>query len=779
MATGCVTPGDDREVHRLHVGGLPADVDEQELKRRFQPFGYVVAAEVIRATDSGESRGFGYVSLQASEAEVERSIKAYTGTRWRGQRLTVWYARESYLDRLQREWEEARSEREVAAAPTEDVVAWDRTAPLRVRPSRLAPVITAKPGQTNRHKRKFGTPASLPAKSDLFTAYTDEPNLVSSTAAHRLGVKAGEGASESGDDAMRDEAGWGASSDGEAAEEMDAEGERQRVDSKFVLEGKHASAEQAAAAQPEAPKKGTSPIPAAVPGGLEDELAEAELFMRGKAKVMDALKRPVLKKARTGAILAGSSVRPSRDAKASAGSGRGGSSGISEDEAESAGAGKHPDGSVGGACDHDAAHLKLDTARAADAAEAEAEAERERERSASLRVLSELLGQDVGESERHDGRGSRAADRKRRWGEWASPDGWQMGAKFDPEAEQVGAKFNSEAKPVGARFDPEADKPAAKFACSPTTSAVGSPVGQSTRVGQEADRNLTESSPELPPAPRRARAHAVGVVGAASDDAPRATAAVKKAAVKATLKSRPLSKPPTRDGPPEPTPKLAGDISAAPREVPGPAEAVSKPRAASLRKTDTPASEAPAKARRIDTQQSSKAESSCCKAAPAVEPKAAVQSAVRLRGLFVGGGSGDSFALSELLGDAAAEARSTTATGGATPQGPSTSTVDTSEPGLLFQSPFESARAGARGSETRGEAVPIAEAGGLPVAAETAWAAPQVPFMRQESEAELLRSWRRGRSEARHAYKKTHQDAVRQRRKDRAAFKKPGAGRTA
>lgn len=38
--------------------------------------------------------------------------------------------------------------------------------------------------------------------------------------------------------------------------------------------------------------------------------------------------------------------------------------------------------------------------------------------------------------------------------------------------------------------------------------------------------------------------------------------------------------------------------------------------------------------------------------------------------------------------------------------------------------------------------------------------------MRTQSEAALLRDWRKGRSEARHAYKKQHQDAVRQRRKD-------------
>lgn len=765
----------DREVHRLHVGGLPADVDEQELKRRFQPFGDIVAAEVIRATDSGESRGFGYVSLLASEAEVERSIKAYTGTRWRGQKLTVWYAHESYLDRLEREWEEARSECEVAAAAAaENVVAWDRTTSLRVRPSQLVPVITAKPGKTNRHKRKFGVPAVLPPKSNLFTSYEDEPRLVASTASHRLGVRAGEGASESGEEVTSDgSVSRDGSSDGEAAEELHAEGERRVADRGAVVEGPLASAQVAVSTRPKVLKKSTPPAAAAVPRELEDELAEAELFMRGKGKAMHAFRRPVLNAARAGAGVAGSSAPPSHDAKAGAGPGDSSSSGLPGSRDVDAGAGQRGDGAVGSEWVPGHAHLEGDQALEADAA---AEAERERDRTASLRVLSELLGQDAGELERDDGRELRAAERKRRWGEWASRDGWQIGAKFDPEAD-----------PIGAKFDPEADQPATRIPDSPSASFAGSPANRSRGGGQDVCHEdiLTEISMKLPPAqaqaPQRARARAVDVSGAASQDGLRATAAVKKA----TVKPRPLKQPAGREGSPEPNLpnlKMAGDISAAQREVPGPAEAVLQPRAASLRRVESPASEALAKARRINPPQSSKVEAraSGSKAAAAVEPKAAVQSAVRLRGLFVGGGSGDSFALSGLLGYGGVGERSNPATGGATPQGLPAPRCDTLEPGLLFQSIFESARAEARGSEAGGAAVgPMGEAGGLPVAAESAWAAPEMPFMRQESEAELLRSWRRGRSEARHAYKKTHQDAVRQRRKDRAAFKRPAAEKTA
>ena len=48
-----------------------------------------------------------------------------------------------------------------------------------------------------------------------------------------------------------------------------------------------------------------------------------------------------------------------------------------------------------------------------------------------------------------------------------------------------------------------------------------------------------------------------------------------------------------------------------------------------------------------------------------------------------------------------------------------------------------------------------------------AWvAAPQQSFMRQKPEDELRQTWKEGRKDARLAYRKLHDDTVRQRRKD-------------
>ena len=61
-----------------------------------------------------------------------------------------------------------------------------------------------------------------------------------------------------------------------------------------------------------------------------------------------------------------------------------------------------------------------------------------------------------------------------------------------------------------------------------------------------------------------------------------------------------------------------------------------------------------------------------------------------------------------------------------------------------------------------------AAAGAMPTAqAGAAWAAPEEQgFMRQQPEAVLRQQWKEGRKDARLAYRKLHEDTMRQRRKD-------------
>ena len=52
----------------LYVGNLTFDVNNDELKSLFAPYGEVSSANVITDRDSGRSRGFGFVEMASKEA---------------------------------------------------------------------------------------------------------------------------------------------------------------------------------------------------------------------------------------------------------------------------------------------------------------------------------------------------------------------------------------------------------------------------------------------------------------------------------------------------------------------------------------------------------------------------------------------------------------------------------------------------------------------------------------------------------------------------------------
>ena len=87
-------------MHRLHCSGIGDDVDEQALAGRFKPFGTVHAVEIVRTPDR-TCRGFGYVSLEASEESIAKCLKVYRGAKWRGRTFSVEAAKPDFLTRLQ------------------------------------------------------------------------------------------------------------------------------------------------------------------------------------------------------------------------------------------------------------------------------------------------------------------------------------------------------------------------------------------------------------------------------------------------------------------------------------------------------------------------------------------------------------------------------------------------------------------------------------------------------------------------------------------------------
>ncbi|EOA14507.1 hypothetical protein CARUB_v10027727mg [Capsella rubella] len=91
---------------RLHVGGLGESVGRDDLLKIFSPMGTVDAVEFVRT----KGRSFAYIDFSpSSDKSLIKLFSTYNGCVWKGGRLRLEKAKEHYLARLKREWEEASS----------------------------------------------------------------------------------------------------------------------------------------------------------------------------------------------------------------------------------------------------------------------------------------------------------------------------------------------------------------------------------------------------------------------------------------------------------------------------------------------------------------------------------------------------------------------------------------------------------------------------------------------------------------------------------------------
>jgi RNA recognition motif-containing protein len=79
-------------VKKIYVGNLPWSATDSDLKDLFAPFGEVASATVITDRDTGRSRGFDFVELEASAAE--KAISELDGKDFGGRPLRVNEAQE-------------------------------------------------------------------------------------------------------------------------------------------------------------------------------------------------------------------------------------------------------------------------------------------------------------------------------------------------------------------------------------------------------------------------------------------------------------------------------------------------------------------------------------------------------------------------------------------------------------------------------------------------------------------------------------------------------------
>ena len=76
---------------KLYVGNLPYTADDNTLRGLFEAFGEVHSARVLSDRDSGQSKGFGFVEMNDSDAQ--RAMSALNGQEQGGRALRVNEAR--------------------------------------------------------------------------------------------------------------------------------------------------------------------------------------------------------------------------------------------------------------------------------------------------------------------------------------------------------------------------------------------------------------------------------------------------------------------------------------------------------------------------------------------------------------------------------------------------------------------------------------------------------------------------------------------------------------
>lgn len=74
----------------LHIfaAGLNFIINEKDLERKFEKYGPVKDARIVRNPRSGESRGFGFLIMEHDD-DVDRAIRHLDGRDWNGRRLLV------------------------------------------------------------------------------------------------------------------------------------------------------------------------------------------------------------------------------------------------------------------------------------------------------------------------------------------------------------------------------------------------------------------------------------------------------------------------------------------------------------------------------------------------------------------------------------------------------------------------------------------------------------------------------------------------------------------
>ncbi|KAM7307608.1 nucleolar protein 8 [Ixodes scapularis] len=105
---------------RLFVGNLSSTVKQDELREKFERFGHVENVEVHTKRDEcgNPFKTFAYLDMELGQENLVSCIKTYHGAKWKGSEMLVQVAKESYIQRIQREAKSLQQKKEESSAAT-------------------------------------------------------------------------------------------------------------------------------------------------------------------------------------------------------------------------------------------------------------------------------------------------------------------------------------------------------------------------------------------------------------------------------------------------------------------------------------------------------------------------------------------------------------------------------------------------------------------------------------------------------------------------------------
>jgi RNA recognition motif-containing protein len=74
--------------NRLYVGNLSYDSNKESLRAAFSQFGEVTDVHIVTDRETGQSRGFGFVTM-GSQTEADTAMQSMNGAEVDGRRLRV------------------------------------------------------------------------------------------------------------------------------------------------------------------------------------------------------------------------------------------------------------------------------------------------------------------------------------------------------------------------------------------------------------------------------------------------------------------------------------------------------------------------------------------------------------------------------------------------------------------------------------------------------------------------------------------------------------------